>query len=361
MKNKESLENFKETAAMLKETVQPVCDFFHRIANEKHKEEWLYFLFPIVLLVVSAKHGHNCFLKANAILSLLYGSVMIVYPEALVSITFQGELDSGMRFMCSLYGAYQLGSIFFPLFLINSKDKSIFISYYWSKIIENYLIIVECLIAVQAGLRWNHKLLCYACSSSVCIAFLMLYFLRQSTHKRSQFHFKLFQVNRIAKIDFFLLLSSGIMMIGYPNTVLGNFGVNNIHEGHQTMCRIAGIIVFGMCIQSFCCPSFLFEVDKKRFFQARISFWFMEVLMGLFGFYCLKHLTIKTLTTYFASVTVYGFILFYGLYLCEAQLGEYQHQVDISMMESEASFNASRNSVDAEPLNSEDSFEKKDN
>ena len=83
--------------------------------------------------------------------------------------------------------------------------------------------------------------------------------------------------------------------------------------------------------------------------------------MGLYGYTCLKHLTSKSLTTYFGSVSVYGIILFYGLYLCEAQLGEYQHQVDISMMESEASFNASRDSIDAEPLESDDSIEKKDN
>lgn len=361
MKNKESLENFKQTGAMLKETVQPLCDFFDRLVNEKHKEEWLYFLFPIICLVVSAKHGQKCFLKANALLSLLFGAIMIIYPEALLNITFKGEIDSGMRFMSSLYGAYQIGSIFFPMFLIDSKDKSIFISYYWSKIIENYLIIADVIITYQEGLRWNRKLMCFAGSSSVCIAFLMLYFLTLSTHKRSQFHFKLFQVNRIAKIDFFLLLSSGIMMIGYTSTVLSNFGIENIHEGHQMMCRLSGIIVFGLCIQSFCCPSFLFEVDKKRFFHARLAFWFMEVLMGLYGYTCLKHLTSKSLTTYFGSVSVYGIILFYGLYLCEAQLGEYQHQVDISMMESEASFNASRDSIDAEPLESDDSIEKKDN
>ncbi len=62
-----------------------------------------------------------------------------------------------MRFTAALYGCYQIGSIFFPIFLINSKDKSILISYYWSKIIENVLIVIDGFITVQAGLKWNHK------------------------------------------------------------------------------------------------------------------------------------------------------------------------------------------------------------
>jgi len=105
--------------------------------------------------------------------------------------------------------------------------------------------------------------------------------------------------------------------------------------------RLAGMIVFGLCIQSFCCPSFLFEADKKKFFQTRIAFWLLEVMVGLYGGYYLHALDKTAMMVYFGAVVIYGVVLFYGFYLCEQQLGEYQQQVDISMMESEASFNAS--------------------
>ncbi len=98
----------------------------------------------------------------------------------------------------------------------------------------------------------------------------MLYFLMQTTHNRSQFHFRLFQVNRIAKLDFFVMMVAGLVMYAYPATVLVNFGIANSHEGHQTLARISGIIVFAWSIQSFCCPSFLFEKDKKTFFEVRL-------------------------------------------------------------------------------------------
>lgn len=346
MKNKEALENFNETAAMLKETVKPLCDSFHSLVNYKPKEELLYFTLPIVLLVLAARSGEKCWLKMNAFLSLVYGGIMIFNPKLMLSVVYSSELDSGMRLMSTLYGAYQIGTIFFPMFLLHSKDKSIFISYYWSKVIENYLIVVDNIITYQSGLRYNFKLLCYSTSSSVCVGILMLYFLTKTNHKRSQFHFKLFQVNRIAKIDFFLLLSSGIMMLGYPSTVLDNFKIVNQHEGHQMICKICGIIVFALCFQSFCCPSFLFEKDKRDFFLARISFWFMEILAGLYAHFCLKALPKSALPAYFGAATVYGAVLCYGLYLCQAQLAEYQHQVDVSIMESEASFNVSRNEED---------------
>lgn len=80
-------EDFSKTQQMLMETVQPLCNFFHRLVDYKPKEELLYFLFPVLVLTLSAKHGVKCFLKANAVLSLLYGSLMIFYPEALLSIT----------------------------------------------------------------------------------------------------------------------------------------------------------------------------------------------------------------------------------------------------------------------------------
>lgn len=80
-------EDFSKTQQMLMETVQPLYNFFHRLVDYKPKEELLYFLFPVLVLILSAKHGVKCFLKANAVLSLLYGSLMIFYPEALLSIT----------------------------------------------------------------------------------------------------------------------------------------------------------------------------------------------------------------------------------------------------------------------------------
>lgn len=68
------------------------------------------------------------------------------------------------------------------------------------------------------------------------------------------------------------------------------------------------------------------------------------MLVGLYGGYYLHALNTTAMVVYFGAVVVYGVVLFYGFYLCEQQLGEYQQQVDISMMESEASFNISKQS-----------------
>lgn len=247
---------------------------------------------------------------------------------------------------------------------MNSRDKSILISYYWSKIIENVLIVIDAWVTVQSGLRWNYKLLCYSASSSVCIAIFMIHFLMQSSHKRSQFHFRLFQVNRIAKIDFFVVMLSGVMMIGYPTYICRNFyGIRQSHEGHEMLCRIVGMIAFGMSIQSFCCPSFMYEKDKKAFFQARLCVWFLELLTAFYGYVCLKGLSESGFYKNVAGNLVWGSILFYGYYLVQQQLGEYQNQVEISILESEASFNQSKMSSPSgvEEMSDSSSIEAKKN
>jgi len=339
MKNKENLENFKETVPMLKDTVRPIYQKLTSIMATKHKKEWIYFLLPVILLYIGARMGVKRFLKINSFLSGVFGLIMIFCPQALLNITYNAEIDKSMRFVCSLYGCYQLASMFFPLYLINSKDKSIYISFYWSKIIENIMIVIETIIAYKSGLRWNHKIMCFAGSSSIVVALLMTYFLYNSNHKRSQFHFKLFQVNRIAKIDFILLLVCGLFLYAYPTTTMTMLGADNVHDGHLSMCRICGIIVIGLSIQSFCCPSFLFEADKMKFIQARLSMWFTELLTVLYGFYCVKTISQSVMCSFITCNLAYGLLLFYGYYVCAQQLNEYQHQVDISIMESEKSFN----------------------
>lgn len=348
MVNKESLENFNETKAMLRETVKPVYAACMSLINHKPREELFYYLFPVFLLLLSAKLGEKCWLKTNACLSLLYGAVMFFFPEFLMGITFSGDIDVGMKFTASLYGCYQIGSIFFPLFLMNSKDKSILISYYWSKIIENVLIVIDSWVTVHNGLRWNYKLLCYSTTSSVIITLGMLYFLMNTTHKRSQFHFRLFQVNRIAKLDFFCMMIAGLVMYAYPAQVLNSFGVPNSHEGHQLLARFSGIIVFAWSIQSFCCPSFLFEKDKKTFFQARLCQWFLELATFAYAYCCLKAFSLDALYVMIAGNLVWGAYTFYGYYLVSQVLGDYQNQVEISILESEASFN-NQSRIQSEP------------
>lgn len=346
MVNKESLENFNETKAMLRETVAPIYHAVLSVANHKPREELFYYLFPVALLIISARYGEKWWLRTNASLSLLYGLCMIFIPKFLLGITFQGDIDVGMRFTAAMYGCYQIGSIFFPIFLMHSKDKSIMISYYWSKIIENVLIAIDSWVTVHNEVRWNYKLLCYSTTSSIVITLFMLYFLMNTTHKRSQFHFRLFQVNRIAKIDYFLMMVAGLVMYAYPSTCLRFFGVPNSHEGHQLLTRFNGIIVFAWSIQSFCCPSFLFEKDKKTFFQVRLCQWFLELVCFFYGYSCLKAFSLNALYGMVAVNLVWGAYLLYGYYLVSQVLGEYQNQVEISILESEASFNKSHQQQD---------------
>jgi len=63
---------------------------------------------------------------------------------------------------------------------------------------------------------------------------------------------------------------SGVITMAYPAHMLSSFGQPNAHEGHFMLFRLCGAILLGFSIQSFHCPSFLFEADKYKFFQARI-------------------------------------------------------------------------------------------
>lgn len=87
MKNKESLENFNETAALLKETVQPLCNAFQRLVKYQPKEELIQFLLPIIVLSISARYGYKCWIKTNVFLGCVFGGLMFFYPQALLNIT----------------------------------------------------------------------------------------------------------------------------------------------------------------------------------------------------------------------------------------------------------------------------------
>jgi hypothetical protein len=366
MKNKEDIENFKDTAALLKETVKPLYDFSQRLCAYEHKEEWILFALPAIILLLSARHGSRTFLKMNACVAFFFGISMIFFPKFILQVTFKGEVDRSMQFFYALYGAYVIGSNLFPLFLINSKDKSIFISFYWAKMIESYLIVIDNLITVNKSHLWSYKLLCASTATHAVSGLIMLYFLYNSNHKRAQFHFRLFQVNRIAKIDFFIMMAFGLYFMMYSETLVDSFNIKSAHEGHYMITRINGITLFSMSFISFFCPSFLFEKDKKSFFQYRICGLLLEVLALFYGHTCLGVVGKSELVQYLAVTTVYSGFIFYGLYLCEQQLGEYQNQVEISMCESEASFNASVNqkievSEPEQISDFDDSTTKKDN
>lgn len=360
MKNKESIENFKQTTALLKETVQPLCDFSKRLLEYENKEEWILFALPAVIMLISARYGHKCFLKMHSLIGIFFGITMFFFPKFILQVTFNSEVDKSMQFFYALYGAYVCGSSLFPLFLMDSKDKSIFISYYWAKMIESYLIVIDNIMTVQKSHLWNSKLLCASTTCHAISGLILLYFLYNSNHKRAQFHFRLFQVNRIAKIDFFLCLAYGSFFMMYPDALADNFEIKNPHEGHFMVTRICGMTLLGMSFISFFCPSFLFEKDKKTFFQYRICVILLEVLAVFYGHTCLKVVTKTVLVSFLAITMVYSALVLYGLYLCEQQLGEYQHQVDISMCESEASFNASAQKMsEVSDLDLNDSVTKK--
>ncbi len=87
MKNKESLENFSETPAMLKETFSPLVNAYKALVNHEPREELFYYLFPVVLLILAARHGEKTWLKMNAFLSFFYGLAMIFMPEFLLKVT----------------------------------------------------------------------------------------------------------------------------------------------------------------------------------------------------------------------------------------------------------------------------------
>ena len=51
-------------------------------------------------------------------------------------------------------------------------------------------------------------------------AVINIVFLVQANYERAQFHFKMFPINRVAKIDFFLLFTTGVTYLAYPVTIM---------------------------------------------------------------------------------------------------------------------------------------------
>jgi len=115
MKNKESLENFNETAAMLKDTVRPLFNAYRSLVNHEPREELFYYLFPVICLIIGARHGDKCWLKVNAFLSLFYGLAMFFIPQFLLKVTVNFLLLSPRSF---------ISSVNWLTLLISSKVKS---------------------------------------------------------------------------------------------------------------------------------------------------------------------------------------------------------------------------------------------
>jgi len=88
------------------------------------------------------------------------------------------------------------------------------------------LILTDNYISVKSGTLWNHKLLLLSGLSCVFIALTSVYFLLKSSPKRSQFHYKMYPINRVAKIDFYMLFIIGLVCYAYPNYLLNGVSFN---------------------------------------------------------------------------------------------------------------------------------------
>ncbi len=67
--------------------------------------------------------------------------------------------------------------------------------------------------------------------------------------------------------------------------------------------------------------------------------WFLELATFFYGYGYLKAFSVNALYGMVAGNLVWGAYLLYGYYLVRQVLDDYQKEVEISMMESEASFN----------------------
>lgn len=129
--------------------------------------------------------------------------------------------------------------------MLPSKDESVFISFLWSNIIVNSfffklffnllcnnfyfkkkytLILVDNYISYKSSSLWNYKLLLLSGVTCVFVVLTSVYFLLRSSHIRSQFHYKMYPINRVAKIDFYMLFTIGVVCYAYPDYLLNGVG-----------------------------------------------------------------------------------------------------------------------------------------
>lgn len=171
-----------------------------------------------IILFVSATFGLKTWLNVEVILSFVFGIALMIEPSAKYLLQYQmkGPVDNYHLFLSSLLGAYLIYSAMFPVYLKRSRDESIFVSHFWSKIISSNLIFVTMVFSYLDGIRWNYYLLCFSGGAVLATLIINGYFLMNSSNIRAQNHNRL-PANIVAKFEFFMLLSAGLILFAYPD------------------------------------------------------------------------------------------------------------------------------------------------
>jgi hypothetical protein len=92
-------------------------------------------------------------------------------------------------------------------------------------------------------------------------------------------------VNSIAKLEFYLLLISGLVMYSFPDRSaarLGALGYPN--ESYRCLTRYVGAFTVSFSIESFCLSDFIFLKDKKNFMLSRFYVSVVAFLKSLISF-----------------------------------------------------------------------------
>lgn len=279
---------------------------------------------PLLSLLV-AKCGLKTWIKFEAFSTIFAGAAsFIFYPESFLNlIMINGPIDKYHRFMCAWDGLYLILSVLYPIMLINSKDEAVFYGHFWSRIIDNTLIIADNLVSYSEGKHFNYKLLCLFTSFAIFQLLINIYFLIVTKKPSGQNPFR-DCANSICKLEFYLLLTIGLVMYSFPDRVSSILGApKGPNESYRCLTRVTAALIVSVSIESFCMSEFIFLKDKKNYMLSRVLGGLSRLALFIAGHYYFHLYSIQVMTVLLVANTVYNLLMFYGYFITP---GEPLHQ-----------------------------------
>lgn len=254
------------------------------MADTEKWQDTITFAFGPVLSLVMAKCGLKTWLRYEFFICVILTAVMVIKPEQLFKSQITQPLDNNCYFLIALYGCYLIYVTLFQMFVSN-KDESIYYGHFWARIVASVLIFIENVFTYAYGDGWNYKLLCFSAGNVMTDFIVNVYFLVQSKKPKSHNQFP-DKVNHIAKVEFGMLLTAGLIMYAFPDQAM--FFIKNPNGIHRSLTRVCGAMLFSLSFESFCLSEFLHLDDKKRFMLGRLVGSLLELAVILLGYYYYK-------------------------------------------------------------------------
>lgn len=291
--------------------IEAFLQAFQNIDRKELYENLLFTIGPLSTILV-ARFGLKAWIRYEIVVSVVIAAVIAIKPALILDIVMNSPIKKYHEFICIWNAIILVFSILYPLFLIGSEDEAVFYGHLWARIIGNTLLICENIVSYAEGVHWNYKLLCLVTSFAIANLIVSGYFLIVTKKPSGQNPFR-DGVNSIAKVEFYLLLVSGLVMYAFPDKSASRLGaIDEPNESNRCLTRFVGAFTISFSIESFCVSEFIYLKDKKNFMLSRLYGSLMELTLFLSGYYYFHIYSFEVLTQMLVLNTIYNVCVFYG-------------------------------------------------